>query len=91
VASLLDAAGRRSLGSLDQARVALPGYRSEVEAELRELTTPPPPPDEKIHEWRAVTLQGRRFRTEDEVDRAIEAIADELKAPIRDGFTVVVR
>ncbi|MBI2568435.1 MAG: BREX system P-loop protein BrxC [Candidatus Schekmanbacteria bacterium] len=91
VPSLLDAAGRRSLTSLAQALVALPGYRAQVEAELRELVAPPPPPDEQVYEWRPADLMGRRFKTEGEVDDALGAIADELKTRIRKGFTVVVK
>ena len=36
-AQLIQAAGRRSLTALAQARVALPGYCAQVEADLREL------------------------------------------------------
>jgi len=91
VDSLLDAAARRSLTSLGQALVALPGYQAQVEAELRELSAPPAMPDEKVYEWRPVKLLGRRFRTEAEVEEAVEAIADELKTRIRDGYTIVVK
>ena len=99
VAQLIAAAGRRSLTSLDQARIALPGYCSQVEADLRKLAAPPPKPDEKVFEWRASNeLAGRRFVTEQEVDDAFEqaaknlqGAADELKARIREGFTVVVK
>jgi len=91
VGSLLDAAGRKSLTSLAQALVALPGYRSQVEAGLQELTRPPPAPDEKVYEWGPAKLLGRRFRTEKEVDETLEALGDELKTPIRDGYTVVVK
>ncbi len=99
VAQLIAAAGRRSLTSLDQARVALPGYCSQVQADLRKLAAPPPKPDEKVFEWRASNeLAGRRFVTEQEVDDAFEqaaknlqGAADELKARIREGFTVVVK
>jgi len=92
VEALLDAAGKRSLSSLEQALVALPGYRAHVEAELRALTMPAAPPGEKVFEWRAATtLVGKRFRTEEEVDRTLESVADELKAQIRKGFTVVVK
>lgn len=98
-AQLLEAAGRRSLTALDQARVALPGYRARVEAELRRLATPPPEPDEKVFEWRAgQNLTGRRFATEQEVDEAfaqetkkLQRSAETLKARIRAGFTVVVK
>ena len=98
-AQLIDAAGRRSLTALAQARVALPGYRAQVEAELRELAAPPPEPDEKIFEWRTSHgLAGRRFATEQEVDDAfaretarLRRSVEELKARIREGFTVVVK
>jgi hypothetical protein len=91
VGSLLDAAARRSLTSLAQALVALPGYRSQVEAELQELSRPPLAPDEKVYEWGPAKLLGKRFRTEKEVDETLEALGDELKTPIRDGYTVVVK
>ena len=91
VSGLLDAASRRSLTSLAQALVALPGYRAQVEAELRELVAPPPLPDEQIYEWRPGELLGRRFKTEGEVDDALGAISDDLKTRIRKGFTVVVK
>ena len=98
-AQLIEAAGRRSLTSLDQARVALPGYCAQVEAELRKLAAPPPDPDEKVFEWRtSYNLTGRRFETEREVDEAfaqatkkLQRSAEELKARIREGFTVVVK
>lgn len=98
-AQLIEAAGRRSLTSLDQARVALPGYCSQVEADLRKLAAPPPKPDERVFEWRASNeLAGRRFVTEQEIDEAFEQAAknlhgsaEELKARIREGFTVVVK
>ena len=98
-AQLIEAAGRRSLTSLDQARVALPGYCAQVEAELRQLAAPPLDPDEKVFEWRtSYDLTGRRFVTEREVDEAfaqettkLQRSAEELKARIRAGFTVVVK
>ena len=98
-AQLIEAAGRRSLTSLDQARVALPGYCAQVEAELRKLAAPPPDPDEKVFEWRtSYNLTGCRFETEREVDAAfaqatkrLQRSAEELKARIREGFTVVVK
>ena len=98
-AQLIEAAGRRSLTSLDQARVALPGYCAQVEAELRQLAAPPPDPDEKVFEWRTNTdLTGRRFATEREVDEAfaqeatkLQRSAEALQARIRAGFTVVVK
>ena len=96
---LIEAAGRRSLTSLDQARVALPGYRAHVEADLRKLVAPPPKPDEKVFEWRPDNaFAGRRFVTEKEVEDAFEQAtkklqesAKELKARIREGCTVVVK
>uniref|UniRef100_UPI0025DAD9B9 hypothetical protein n=1 Tax=uncultured Thiodictyon sp. TaxID=1846217 RepID=UPI0025DAD9B9 len=92
VEALLTAAGKRSLSALDQALVALPAYRAQVESELRTLVLPPPEPFERVFEWRPVTvLAGRRFKTEDEVDQALDEVADDLKAQIREGFTVVVK
>ena len=98
-AQLIEAAGRRSLTALNQARVALPGYRAQVEAELRRLATPPPEPDERVFEWRPPDdLTGRRFATEQEVDQAfareakrLQQSAEDLKARIREGYTVVVK
>ena len=98
-AQLIEAAERRSLTSLGQARVALPGYCAQVEAELRKLAAPPPKPDEKVFEWRTDhDLTGRRFATEQEVDEAfaqatkkLQRSAEALKARIREGFTVVVK
>jgi hypothetical protein len=92
VEALLEAAGKRSLSSLDQALVALPPYRAQVEAELRALVLPPPSPGERIFEWRPITvLAGKRFKTEDEVDQALDKVSRDLKAQIREGFTVVVK
>ena len=96
---LIEAAARRSLTALEQARVALPGYRAQVEAKLRELAAPPPEPDEKVFEWRAShDLTGRRFVTEQQVDEAfaqattkLQRSAEELKSRIREGYTVVVK
>ena len=98
-AQLIEAAGRRNLTSLDQARVALPGYRAQVEADLRRLAAPPAKPDERIFEWRSVDeFAGRRFVTEKEVEDAfqqatkrLQQSAEELKARIREGCTVVVK
>jgi hypothetical protein len=92
VGSLLDAAAKRSLTTLEQALVALPVYRSQVEAELAALVQPPPSPDEKVYEWRpASALVGKRFATEDDVDAALDPLSKELKARVREGFTVVVK
>ena len=90
MATLLDAGAKRSLTSLAQAMVALPGYRAQIETELRQLATPSSP-GEKLFEWRPVRLQGRRLKTEKEVDEALGGVADELKTRIRDGYTVVVK
>jgi len=92
VEALLEIAGKRSLSSLEQALVALSGYRSQVESDLRLLTLPPPPPGEKVFEWHPVAaLAGKRFTTEQEVDRELESVGSELKARVREGFTVVVK
>ncbi len=92
VDSLLDAAGKRSLTTLEQALVALPAYRSQVENELAALVLPPPPPGEKVFEWRpGSVLVGKRFATEAEVDSAFESMSKELKARVREGYTVVVK
>ena len=91
VDALLEVAGKRGLSSLEQALVALSGYRAQVEAELHALALPPLPPDKKVFEWRPVAaLAGKRFTTEEEVDQALESVACELKNQIRKGFTVVV-
>ena len=43
-------------------------------------------------EWRpASALIGRRFATEDDVDAALDPLSKELKARVREGFTVVVK
>jgi hypothetical protein len=96
VEALLAAAGKRSLSSLDQALVALPAYRRQVEAELQALVLPAPAPEhtpgERVFEWRPVSaLAGKRFKTEEEVDQALDTVARDLKAQIREGFTVVVK
>jgi hypothetical protein len=92
VEALLDAGGKRSLSSLNQALVALPAYRAQVDAELRALVLPPPVPGERVFEWRPdAVLAGQRYKTEDEVDQAFDKVARDLKAQIRDGFTVVVK
>jgi hypothetical protein len=92
VESLLDAAARRSLTTLEQALVALPVYRSHVEEELAALVQPPPSPDEKVYEWRpGSSLAGKRFASEGDVDAALDLLSKELKARVREGFTVVVK
>ena len=98
-AQLIEAAGRRSLTALDQARFALPSYRAQVEAELRKLPAPPPDPDDKVFEWHpSQDLTGRRFATEQEIDEAftqettkLQRSAEALKVRIREGFTVVIK
>ena len=99
VAHLIEAAGRSSLTSLSQAGVALPGYRAQVEADLRRLAAPPARRHEKVFEWRPNNaFAGRRFVTEQEIEdafqqaaKALEESAEELKARIREGCTVVVK
>ena len=91
VGALLDAAAKRSLSSLEQALVALPVYKSQVEAELRSLASPPQQ-GERVYEWHPVrVLAGQRFTTEKEVDQALDIVSIELKTQIREGFTVVVK
>ena len=90
ISGLLAEADRRSLTSLAQALVALPGYRARAEAFLRTLVTPPLP-EEQVYEWRPSDLTGRHFKTEGEVDEVLGAIGEELKTRIRKGFTVVVK
>ena len=90
--SLLDAAARRSLSSLAQALVALPGYQTQVEIALRALAAPPPAAGEKVYEWRpASALAGQRFQKESDVDTALDQIGGQIKAQIRQGYTVVVK
>ncbi|HEY2289827.1 MAG TPA: BREX system P-loop protein BrxC [Thermoanaerobaculia bacterium] len=94
VRSLLEAAGRRSLSSLAEALIALPGYRAQVEAELRELSAPPSAASEEVYEWHSPHLLSRRFRTESEVDQALQEVSEELaeiKKRVRGGVTVVVK
>jgi hypothetical protein len=91
VASLLDAAGRRSLGWLEQTSLALPAYATQVESELDGLSTPPALSEDKIYELHPVKLIGRQFKHVLEVDEVLQAIGDEMKMRIRDGFTVVVK
>jgi len=90
--ALLNAAAKHSLTSLTQALVAIQGYKSQVEAELRELAEPTPPPGEKVFDWSpGSSLVGRRFKTENDVDQIFKTIAEEIKKRIREGFTVVVK
>src|SRR5262249_39281727 len=92
VEALLAAAAKWSLTALEQAVVALPGYRAQVEAELRALAPPVPPPGDKVFEWNPVVdLAGKQFSTEEEVDRTLRSVGHGLKAQIREGFTVVVK
>ncbi|MCI0718565.1 MAG: hypothetical protein L0338_06265, partial [Acidobacteria bacterium] len=90
--SLLDAAATRSLSSLAQALVALPGYQSQVESDLRALVVPPPTPGEKVWEWRpSSVLAGQRFQNETDVDSVLGQAAEQIKTQIRQGYTVVVK
>jgi hypothetical protein len=90
--SLLDATAKHSLTSLSQALIALSVYERQVEAELRALTEPSTPAGEKIWEWfPGSSLVGRRFKSETEIDEALQEIADEPKKRIREGLTVVVK
>ncbi len=92
VETLLDAAAKRSLTTLEQALMALPAYRSQVESDLAALVLPPPPAGEKVFEWRpASVLVGKRFATEADVDSTLDSLSKELKDRVREGFTVVVK
>jgi hypothetical protein len=90
IEGLLDAAGRRSLGWLEQATLALPAFAAQVEFELSRLSAPPGISEAKIYELRPVKLIGRHFKQVLEVDEVLQSIGDEMKMRIRDGFTVVV-
>ncbi len=92
--TLLEACAKHSLTALRQAVLALPAYRSQAEEQLRALVTPPPPlpPPEQTWEWRPYNaLAGKRFETTAQVDQALDAISDELKAQIEKGLVVVVK
>jgi hypothetical protein len=92
VESLLDAAGKKSLAALEQALVALPAYRAQVENDLSSLSLPPPAAGEKVFEWRAGSaFVGKRFATEADVDATLESVSKQLKARVREGYTVVVK
>ena len=72
--------------------MALPGYQSQVETALAELTAPELEPDEKVWPWRMeASLRGRRLRTEAEVDAALEEAGDQLKPLIQEGYTIIVQ
>lgn len=93
-AALLDAAARRPLGALDQARMALPEARARVVAELRALVAAPAD-GKPVHQWSpSSALAGRRLATGDDVDAALTVLSEaaaELRAKIREGFVVEVR
>jgi hypothetical protein len=62
-----------------------------LETELRDLVEPPPPPDE-TWEWHPYSdFAGKRFTTTAEVDEALAALGDALKARISEGRIVVVK
>lgn len=91
-AALLEATAKHTLTSLAQAAMALPAYQAQVQAELRGLSEPLPPKDERTYEWRAAqSLAGKRFKREGEVDEALKSVGDDLKARIREGFTILVK
>ena len=92
IASLLAATTKTSLSSIAQAAKALPTYRAEVEGALRALKAPPPKPEQKIYTWNAAAaLAGLQFASGPEVDAALEEIAKELKARIKEGFVIQVK
>ncbi|MBM3302233.1 MAG: hypothetical protein FJY85_20060, partial [Deltaproteobacteria bacterium] len=89
--SLLEAAAKRSLGSLELALVALPNYHTQVLEALSDLAQPPSE-EEKTFVWRASEkLAGKRLVTPDQVDSVFDGVAEELKELIRDGHTVVMK
>jgi hypothetical protein len=89
--ALLSACALRSLSSLEQAALALPAYKRQVEDALRALVEPPAP-KEKTWQWQASnSLAGKRFNSPGEVDAALSAVAEELKKKItEEGLVVVV-
>jgi hypothetical protein len=88
---LLDATARRPMGALQQARMALPGARAHVLADLRRLMTHAGDAT-NVYEWSASgALAGRRLASAPEVDTALCEIADDLKRKIGEGFVVEVR
>ncbi len=90
--ALITAATKTSLPSLGQSLKALPAYRAEVEGALRGLKTPPRKSDQKVYTWNAAAaLAGLHFASDAEVDAALEEIAKELKARIKEGFTIQVK
>ena len=92
VTALITAATKTSLPSLGQALKALPAYRAEVEGALRGLKTPPRKSDQKVYTWNAAAaLAGLHFASDAEVDAALEEIAKELKARLKEGFTIQVK
>jgi hypothetical protein len=91
IASLISAAAKTSLPSLGQAAKALPAYRAEVEAALRGLKMPPRKPEQRVYTWNAAAaLAGLQLGSDEEVDAALEEIANELKARINEGFIIQV-
>lgn len=92
IGSLLSATTRTSLSSIAQAAKALPAYRAEVEGALRGLKAPPPKPEQKFYAWHAAAaLAGLQFASDAEVDAALEEVAKELKAKIKEGFVIQVK
>jgi GAF domain-containing protein len=93
VKSLLEVSGRHSLSSLESALVALAGYQTKVEDELRALVPDAPQSGtQRLHEWRpGKALAGMRLSSPEEVDDLLASVGHELKAKIREGFTVVVK
>lgn len=89
--ALLSACALRSLSSLEQAALALPAYKRQVEDALRALVEPPAP-KEKTWQWQASnSLAGKRFNSPEDVDAALSAVAEELKKKItEEGLVVVV-
>ena len=96
---LLAAAVRHSLNALQGIPLALPGWRSAIEADLLALPRPVPPtgpgpPPVKTYEWRPqADLAGRRFQPGEEtaLDRQLDEIKARLRRKLAEGFTIVVK
>lgn len=96
---LLANSARQNLTGLQGIVVGLPGWRSNIEAELLHLRgpqrePPPPLPPDRTYEWRPLTeLGGRRFAPEQagELERELDQTKDKLKRKLAEGFTVVVK
>ena len=91
-AQLLDAASRNSLTALGQALVAIPGYRHQVEARLREMPAAQPTGAEPVTEWApSATIGGRVLSTEDDLKEMLDTIDAALRPLLRSKRRIVVK